>query len=1535
MSHMRRLSFVFIFVLSSMGLFALFFIGLPPITAAVNATTRYVAPASTGTGDCSSWADACTLSSALGVAVSGDEIWVKSGVHLPSSTSNSNDTFTLKSGVAVYGGFAGHESLRSSRNYTNNLTILSGDIDNNDTKDANGIITDSVNIMGSNSYHVVTSSNVDSTAVLDGFTITGGNANSDGGGIYNAFGTPTLNNLTIIGNKAAVDGGGLYNREGGPILTHVTFARNQATNGGGMANLVVLTGIDNEEDIQIGIDESTETDLLAPIMLNGTMVATLNQTTFNQNTATTDGGGLFVGRWCNDGGSCSNVFDWSSINTLGLTVNQSHFIHNTAGRYGGAFSGGLRNLSNTSMPQSFTAINFNQTTFYSNTATIAGGGVANLTFGDTVRLDNSSVIKNHSLGNGGGIYDFLSETAIVNTSIISNTTLGHGGGLYLSDGNPNIMTSTIKANQASLDGGGIYLLDLGLCTIINTTISHNIANGSGGGVHINETTSNASDNGAVQNCIQQSVLESNIAGTNGGGLAFISPDSSGGSRSRLNMLNTIIRGNQATGTGGGAYIEIDRMILYNVVFSGNSAANGGGLGIKSLASTLHSLSVSGNNASTNGGGIYIDSGSPSIANSIIWNNRTAGQTDLTTSSSYNANGATPSFSHTIVANSGGSSSWNNALGTDSGSNLDGDPLFIQAIDASVAPTTAGNLLIGTGSPAESSGVGPLPGEGSGTTDVAGNLRQVGVIDRGAYEKQCDDTTILHVNHAATGANNGTSWADAHTNLQEALSKAALCSHTINEIWVAQGVYTPGSNVTDQFNLPASVNFYGGFAGTETMRSQRDWVNHVTILSGDIGNDDTNTAGVVLNSSDQVGTNSQLVVVMSTSGDTTLDGFTITAGHNNSGASGLNTEERSAILKNLIFSGNHGGGLEYGARQAAELSGLTFTGNFSPVNGGAALLRVEGLSGTPTFTLTNSTFNNNSSAQNGGAIYAYDINLNLENVSFDHNQASQTGGAIYTTWGGIATLRHITVTNGIAGSGGAIYAKQPIIVENSTFTQNFGNYGGAFYHDNTTATYQGIVATQNVATADGGAMYNRNAVVTVNGSTIKQSTGSNGGSIYNESSTLTLNSSTIQQSTAINNGGALFNGKNNFSVASVVTLDSSYILSSTGKIGGGIYNDIATLTLTNSQIISNTATAGNGGGIYNNTGEWSITNSTFARNKTSDSGGGLYDQVATFSSYTIIGSIFQENRAVNNGGGLYFSTYGTAHTGLTLNNTAFKGNEATRGGGVYLQSGSFVMPNLVFSGNKASNSGGGLYLGSTLTKFYNNTFTGNSAGVSGGGVFNFFSLNNEIVNSILWNNRANGVTGSASANLGFHDGAHQSNVSHSIVQGGAGAGVSNIDADPLFMTAVDPATAPTTAGDLRLMLGSPGINSGNTAGYNGATTVATDLFGITRVQGGTIDRGAYETLGNATLTLTQSGQTDVQINWPDPGPACTYQIYEATTPYFTPSMVTYANAIIPQTANGKVGNPATNYFYIVVANCTGGNLTSTRAGVFDFALTPGQ
>ncbi|MBK8442404.1 MAG: right-handed parallel beta-helix repeat-containing protein [Sphingobacteriales bacterium] len=225
-------------------------------TATLAQTTRYVAPTATGSGDGSSWANASgDLHAMINASAAGDAVWVKAGTYKPTayptgcvSCSTPRDyTFYVKDGVKLYGGFAGTETALSQRLITTNVTTLSGDI---------GTAGDATD----NAYHVVLASTGSGGVgvTVDGFTITGGNANGSnyitvngytiyrnvGGGIYTYNGTNTITNNTLSGNSAD-GGGGIYTEGGTNTLTNNTLSGNSSGYGGGIYTYYATNTIAN------------------------------------------------------------------------------------------------------------------------------------------------------------------------------------------------------------------------------------------------------------------------------------------------------------------------------------------------------------------------------------------------------------------------------------------------------------------------------------------------------------------------------------------------------------------------------------------------------------------------------------------------------------------------------------------------------------------------------------------------------------------------------------------------------------------------------------------------------------------------------------------------------------------------------------------------------------------------------------------------------------------------------------------------------------------------------------------------------------------------------------------------------------------------------------------------------------------------------------------------------------------------------------------------------------------------------------------
>jgi len=249
------------------------------LSATAPARVIYVDDDATGANDGSSWENAfLRLQKALGVAGAGDEIRVAQGLYTPDQgapqpqgpqgrtrspgsiglTSAADEQYTafpLMSGVSLRGGFAGLGALDpNARDVERYETILSGDVKGNDKQGWGPWYPLSRLFQSDNSLHVVTSTGTDSTAVLDGFTITAAtdsgmsndngspsimdcafrrNAGQSGGGLKSDGGHPSLSRCAFEENFSWTDGGAISVRNGVLTLAECRFLSNAAVNTGG------------------------------------------------------------------------------------------------------------------------------------------------------------------------------------------------------------------------------------------------------------------------------------------------------------------------------------------------------------------------------------------------------------------------------------------------------------------------------------------------------------------------------------------------------------------------------------------------------------------------------------------------------------------------------------------------------------------------------------------------------------------------------------------------------------------------------------------------------------------------------------------------------------------------------------------------------------------------------------------------------------------------------------------------------------------------------------------------------------------------------------------------------------------------------------------------------------------------------------------------------------------------------------------------------------------------------------------------------
>ena len=372
----------------------------------------------------------------------------------------------------------------------------------------------------------------------------------------------------------------------------------------------------------------------------------------------------------------------------------------------------------------------------------------------------------------------------------------------------------------------------------------------------------------------------------------------------------------------------------------------------------------------------------------------------------------------------------------------------------------------------------------------------------------EPTFRFFVDADAAGADDGSSWEDAFTDLQDAICAArglqpyctlATCNTCAPtnandldtdgdvddaisvEIWVAEGTYTPAaSDREEHFRLTTCVGLYGGFAGSETERNQRNPQSNPTILSGDLLGDDAQPNGNAENSFHVIDTRPE----------------------------GQIAQDSSAILSGFIISGGNANGANLGSRVGGGMIAFagsptvdrsSFQSNFALLQGGAV-----GLVQANTSAFTDCDFLGNT-AQQGGALSAGNsAAIMLSRCLFENNTA-------------------VVGTGGDSGSGGAFYAQQnstPVIID-STFRGNQAERnGGAIFNSSSTTRLINAAIVDNNAGFAGGGIYNTNSHISVHTSTIADNNADNtggtvsaGGGIANENSNPSIVNSIVWGNTA--------------------------------------------------------------------------------------------------------------------------------------------------------------------------------------------------------------------------------------------------------------------------------------------------------------------------------------------------------------------------------------------------------------------------------------
>jgi cysteine-rich repeat protein len=381
------------------------------------AAVIYVDADAAGNNDGTSWCDAFrNLQDALGVASACATIKVAQGTYMPDGgrtpdggahvpgSGDRTATFQLKDGVTIEGGYAGcGEPDPDARDIAAHETIVGGDLSGDDGPNfANN---------GENSYHVVTGSGTDGTAVLDGFTIGGGNADgggahNNGGGMRNESGSPSVLNCTFTANWAEDDGAGMHNTESSPTVTDCMFTYNRCNTNATGAKGAAMANISNSNSKIVGCT------FFANVARDGAAMYNINSSSPNLTNC------LFKlnvaqGGVSNGGGAIRN--EATSNPTI---VNCMFWLNSVTGTF--AVGGAIANFG--------ASPDIRDSTFSMNAAKDGGGirneGASNPSVTNCILWDNSD---DGGMDQSAQISDDATSATTVNYSCIQGGWSGAGG----------------------------------------------------------------------------------------------------------------------------------------------------------------------------------------------------------------------------------------------------------------------------------------------------------------------------------------------------------------------------------------------------------------------------------------------------------------------------------------------------------------------------------------------------------------------------------------------------------------------------------------------------------------------------------------------------------------------------------------------------------------------------------------------------------------------------------------------------------------------------------------------------------------------------------------------------------------------------------------------------------------------------------------------------------------------------------------------------------------------------------------------------
>lgn len=402
-----------------------------------NIIKRYVTESGAGSKNGRDWQNAfdkTQIQQAINeVASEKGAVWIAKGIYKPSEMDNTI-SFELKNGVKLYGGFNGNETNLNTRDITNNKTIFSGDIDNNDKYKADGITPSYRYIQGKNTLTIIKLADAtDANTRIDGIYITAGKSTDANiaAGLNIISSKIILENVHFDGNLnfgSGVPRGSGKTTKGAAIraisqsnlsIKNSTFTDNGATYGSGIQ-------VENSSMTIDGTTFSKNYARFGEAISNNKSLAIVKNSTFKDNISSKGGGALH----------------YESVKN-GTKIDNAAFINNYSVLNGGA-------IYNTKSAYPMTQITFN-----GNSSGKSGGAIYNSQSSNTINAStfayNTSYNQAGASTNakGGAIYNNSSAPKLVNTTFYNNHS-SQGGAMFTSSSptNPMIVNSVFWSNNS-------------------------------------------------------------------------------------------------------------------------------------------------------------------------------------------------------------------------------------------------------------------------------------------------------------------------------------------------------------------------------------------------------------------------------------------------------------------------------------------------------------------------------------------------------------------------------------------------------------------------------------------------------------------------------------------------------------------------------------------------------------------------------------------------------------------------------------------------------------------------------------------------------------------------------------------------------------------------------------------------------------------------------------------------------------------------------------------------------------------------------